>query len=457
MGKKDIAWGYLSQLFNIGSGVILLPIVVTSLSKEHIGLWYVFTALLGLAQLLEFGFLPTLTRQASYVYSGATELKAEGLPERGNSNVNVKILTELISASRKIYRDIALLAAAALMLGGSIYVYSLIGFRDEFNVYIAWFLYVISTLINFYYGYYNGLLRGRGDVTVVNKVIVISRFVMIGISVPVLLWGGGLIGLAVSSFVACIVNRVLISFYFNKDPISKTAKNQASEKSLVQLLWKSSWKLGIVQVGAFLIQRGNMFLAASYLGLQEAANFGLTMQVIILLNSISTQLLNLYLPKMNSLQSKNNKIEVRNLFSMVVFSSWAIFLTGSCFLVFLGNPILNFIGSKASFVDPIILALYCLVMLLELNHSISATYITTLNKVPFLNASLISGISVFILSILLVMNMDNGVLALIVGQGVVQLCFNNWYWPKYAMHDLELNISNLVKYGFSSLVRTFKS
>src|SRR6266567_8101153 len=71
ISRRDIYWGYAAQLLNVGAGLILLPVVVRYFSPEDVGLWFVFITLAGLAQLLEFGFQPTLARNTAYVYAGA--------------------------------------------------------------------------------------------------------------------------------------------------------------------------------------------------------------------------------------------------------------------------------------------------------------------------------------------------------------------------------------------------
>ena len=66
INKNDILWGYLSQFLYIGSGAILIPVAIANLSAEQMGLWYVFFGLAGLAQLLEFGLQPTVSRLSSF-------------------------------------------------------------------------------------------------------------------------------------------------------------------------------------------------------------------------------------------------------------------------------------------------------------------------------------------------------------------------------------------------------
>jgi hypothetical protein len=101
-------WGYLAQALNLGGGLLLLPISARFLSPEDLGLWFVFSALAGLAQLLELGFQPTFARNAAYVYAGAQQLVKTGLPERSDNDdpaVNLGLLSGLLAAARTVYRS----------------------------------------------------------------------------------------------------------------------------------------------------------------------------------------------------------------------------------------------------------------------------------------------------------------------------------------------------------------
>jgi len=95
---------------------------------------------------------------------------------------------------------------------------------------------------------------------------------------------------------------------------------------------------------------------------------------------------------------------------------------------------------------PLPLAILGLVILLELNHSIAGNYLTTINVIPFVRAALWSGLSIALISILLVKVM--GVWALIVGQGVVQLAYNNWKWPIMSIKSLGGCYTKIILGGF---------
>jgi len=77
--QKDIIWSYAAQIFNFGAGILILPIVLKKLQTDELAIWYAFMTLNSFIMLVEAGFSPTISRNISYVYSGAEKLIARGL------------------------------------------------------------------------------------------------------------------------------------------------------------------------------------------------------------------------------------------------------------------------------------------------------------------------------------------------------------------------------------------
>lgn len=77
--KKDIIWNYLGIFFSLGSQVIWLPVLIHYLPPDILGLWYVFVSIGGMVELLDSGFTPTLSHCMTYAWSGAMDLKKQGV------------------------------------------------------------------------------------------------------------------------------------------------------------------------------------------------------------------------------------------------------------------------------------------------------------------------------------------------------------------------------------------
>jgi hypothetical protein len=120
---------------------------------------------------------------------------------------------------------------------------------------------------------------------------------------------------------------------------------------------------------------------------------------------------------------------------------------GCLAVVIVGPFALKIIGANSSLLPRPILIILGIILILEWNHSTFATLITLTNRVPFLASSLISGVGIVFLSLLMAKFTDLGVLGLILSQGIVQIMYNNWYWPRMVCIENETNIYQLAKYG----------
>ncbi|ALV08491.1 O-unit flippase-like protein [Roseateles depolymerans] len=451
--RSELKWGYFAQALNIGAGLLLLPAVVRSLPSEDVGIWFVFMTLTSLAQLLELGFLPTIARNTAYLFAGARSLAGHGLPTdmHTSGQVDPGLLADLTQAARRIYRWVALLGGLILMSVGSLYVLSVMTpTQDRGMVLGAWWLYAAGNICNFYYGYVNGLLQGRGDVVAANQVVIVTRASMLAAGILALSAGGGLLGLGAATFLASVSGRFVAMRFFRRGAIALPERSRESIQHTVQLLWHNASRLGVVQVGAFLIQRANVLVASSFLGVSAAASLGLTVTLLMTLSGVAAVILQVRMPRLASAQATRDIHALRGLYGEVLLIACGAFLAGLLVMIVAGNWCLQLLHSKTLLLPTPLLCWLGLIMLLELNHSLAAGYLTTRNQVPFVRAGLLSGVLICLSSLALVKPF--GVAGLIAAQGVVQLAYNNWKWPREARLDLGVGWLELLSLGFQRIL-----
>lgn len=450
--RRDLAWGLAAQGLNIGLWLVMLPVVLRFLPPAQVALWLVFITIAALAQLLELGFQPTIARNVAYVHGGAQALQATGMEQPLQGPMNTALLAELAAAARFIYRAVAAAAALVLWIGGTAYVLSVTPATESRpDVVAAWAAFSAGYVVNFYFGYLNAFLQGRGDVRQANQVVVVSRLVQLALGCGLVAGGVGLLGLGIASLASTVVGRMLAHrFLARGQALRDTTRPQPAQvRALVGVLWHNAGRYGVVMLGAFLISRANVLIATSRVGLVESASFALAMQVLIIVQTLASLPFNLAMPRLSQLQARGETAQARDLFGAALVAGLLLFTGAALAMLALGNPVLAAIGSATRLPTTPLLAAMCLVFLLEVNHGICANLITTGNQVPFVNAGLFTGLAIALTGWFIAPLA--GVAGLLASIAAWQLAYNNWKWPLEAAHMLQTGYAALVAGGLRRL------
>lgn len=461
--KKDVVWGYLAQFFNIGANILLLPLILHLLPSEVLGIWYIFLAISGFALMLDFGFQPTFARNVTYLLSGATKLKAEGVDNEHEKldHPNYGLLKDLIGTMKRFYGYISLVSLFLMLTVGTWFVDLKVNeIKDALVVHsdilIAWIVFCISTILGFFYSYYNALLNGRGMIKEYNQMTIITKIVYLLFAAIGLLSGYGIIAVAVANLISVIVNRVLAVYFFRRGEILGQLKqtNKSGER-LFPIIWFNAKKVGIGSVGSYFVQRGNVLFVSIFLPLDVVANFGLTSQVMNILAALTPLYLTAHLPEIYRDRINQNFYEIRRIFAESVFVFIISYAAIAAVVLFGGNFLLDLLKSETRLIPFFPLFIYLIIQFLEINHGMAAQFITTRNEVPYVKASLVSGFCIAVLTLFFLSCTDLGVLGPILSAGLVQLAYNNWKWPSVVSKELKASYPRLFVEGFGSLRQWF--
>jgi len=214
--KRDLLWSYSAQVFQYGANVFILPVVLHLLPADQLGIWYVFASISGLVQLLDFGFQPTISRNVTYVFSGARELRKEGVPsEVANASIDYNLLANLVRSCKQLYKWIALGASVILLFFGTAYIRSISPqWNSMVSLQIAWLIYVLSFVVNIYFVYLSPMLIGRGLIKESYKATTYSKVAYIILCFVGLKIGLGLVALSSAYLISVITNRVVSGKFF---------------------------------------------------------------------------------------------------------------------------------------------------------------------------------------------------------------------------------------------------
>lgn len=433
--KKDLLWGYLSQFLQYGAALLVLPLLLRKLTSAELGVWYVFMTISALVSMLDMGFTQTLARNVSYVMGGAKRLQKDGYEVVENAGeVDYGLFKAIIAASRRIFFLIALVALVLLAVPGSAYILHVArGQIEQQTVLLAWGIFVFATVLNLFYKYYTPLLQGRGLFAAFYKLSALGNLGFIAVSSVLLQAGFGLLAVALGYLVSALVGRWLSWLYFYdssfKALIKQAPAAAITSGQIFRLMWHNAWRLGLGVIGAFLILRANTLLASAYLGLATTAAYALTLQVFSVLQSVSTVVFNVQLPKLVQYRVTDQRQALIRTMELGFKYAFGLFTLGTFVLVLLGTSLIRWIGGQTELLPVSLVVWTGIMMLLELSHSLAAGVIVSGNNVPFVKPALLSGFAIMLLSWVGLKYGGYGVAWLIGSQFMVQLAYNNWKWP----------------------------
>lgn len=462
LSKKDVVWSYTAQFFKLASGILILPIILRMLTVEEIALNYLLIALGAMVALFDFGFSPQFSRNITYVFTGATDLKKDGVRVVKDSNtINYNLLVNLIATAKYVYLRIALVITFFLLTFGTWYVYEVTdGFGTVHNALAIWVITILSSFLNFYFAYFDSLLLGRGLIKEANKAVIFSKIVYLILAVSGLYLNFGLLGISTAALIAALVYRAVSFRYFYDDVLRRAIEGVRVDfpkrKELLGSIWYNSRKLGLVLLSGYAINNFSIFLAGLYLDADAIASYGVLKQLVGVILLLSSTLFVSYNPTFSSLRIKGDDSKLIKTFAFSMNVYYVLFIAGATFLVLFGQSILQGIGSQAFLPSSTIIIAYCIVVLLEGNHSNFATFIVTKNQVPFLKSSIIAGLLVVFGYFFILDYTNYGIMGLIAIQGLVQLCYANWKWPLVVCREFSMNFLNFVRIGFFESFRKLR-
>lgn len=459
VGLRDLVWTYSSQILNFGSGLITLPIVLSTLSTEEIAIHYLLLSLSSFVLLLELGFSTQISRSLTYILNGSSDIIEEGLVVSNNQNVvNYRKVKTIILTAKKFYLTISLISLLILISAGTFYFYNLTeGFSNIDFPILIWVLTVLSVFFNLYYTYYNALLIGRGLVKDASKAVLFSKLTNV-VLVVILLWANfALLGVVIANIVSPFIGRFYSHRYlFNREFVKQIRTFHISKQevnNVFKKMWFNGRKLGVIALSTFVATKINLFISGLYLESFTIASFGLLMQFSAILSAISSNVFYLYQPNFAALQAIKDRENLAKAVSLSMICFYLLFSIGSIVIVELAPLLLEIIESNVGMPSKSIVIIFLLITFLEANHSHFGSIILARNSVPFVWPGLISAL-LNLSGVLIVLHYTNyGLLGIVIVQGASQLIYNNWKWPYVILKELKLSYFEFISLGVFECVR----
>lgn len=441
IGRSDIIWSYAATVFQVGAGVFLLPVILTRMSSEAVGLWNIFLTVSSLVLLLDFGFRPSFSRNISYIFSGVTQLQREGVGEiREYNTIDYSLLRSTIRAMQRFYRIVSFVVFFLLMTLGMYYFMTVL---DKYSgnrrdALVAWVLLCAVNCYELYTYYYDALLTGKGYIKRSQQIMILSRCIYLGIAIPLVLAGGGLTVIVLAQFASVVVRRIVsYRVFFNSQMREKLCHATPGQpENVLRAISPNAVKVGLTYLGGFLVNKSTVFLGSLFLTLTEVAVYGITLQVMDVLTRCGTILTVSYTPVIAEARAERDIPRMRQLYMLCTLALFSVMLIGGFLWLLLGEWGLTLINCKTHFLPASMLLVMLVVQWLEKNHVVASLFIQADNRIPFYIPSLLSGTATVLLMWFFLSHLNLGLWSLLLAPGIAQAVYQNWRWPLMIIQEL---------------------
>ncbi|MBQ3395648.1 MAG: hypothetical protein IJG34_09095 [Synergistaceae bacterium] len=440
--RRDVIWSYMGTIVSMGANFFMLPFLMYFLTPDMLGLWYVLVSMGNITALFDFGFAVTFARNITYCWSGANELKKEGVVFSENSEPNYALMKEVLSASKIIYASISVTALLILITAGSLYVRYITRNSGSNVPVIAWLIYAFAVFLNLYYGYYGTFLHGVGAITQANKNMLYARAAHIILMIIFLFMGFGIIGASCAYLVYGLVLRLLGKYHFYKyKDIGKNLAKVQTKTSLAKLkevfitVWHNAWRDGLISICDYLCSQASVIICSVYMPLSQTGIYSIGVQIATAINHISKTLYGAKQPEIQNAYIMSDRAKIRSIMKYIVFTFIGLFIMGVTGFILVGRPLLKLVKPGAVVSVPVFLGIALYNIMLGFRDCY-ASYFSCTNRIVYLKAYIISAISGVALSFIAMGIFDLGVWGLICAQIISQLSYNVWYWPLKAIREI---------------------
>lgn len=441
---------WISISVNLGSSLIVLPLVLHYFSSTELALWLFFAQIMALGSIVDFGFGPAVIRAVSYFVSGAERLPSPGTkfsPAPPGTPPNRIQLQALLGTMHWLYLGLALIGTFLTAVGGAIAARNLLRLAgDHQEHWVALGLQAISLGLALHTVMFSSFQQGFGELPRVRLVEAGIGIARIALVASTLLWGGRLLALAIVQVATQAVIWLSLRHGFQhswKRTMGAASAAGPFDRGLFSELWPSTWRQGIIGVGGYFINQSGGLLAAQLKDATQVSRYLLTLRLFGLVRQMAQAPIYSSIPHFTRLRAQGDLSELRRLFAKRITLTVAL-LAGALFgFVLTFNWGAAALGKPRLLVDGWLYGVMALGLVLEVHHCCHSYLYVTTNHVPFVAASLISGGAVIAFGLLLLPRY--AVTGIIMAQFLVQLSFNNWYPVMLLLRNLDWSFGGYLR------------
>jgi O-antigen/teichoic acid export membrane protein len=432
--NSAVVWSWMFNGLRLASVLALLPLLSHFLSDADFGFYFVLLNLIAVVPLLDLGFLAAINRSLSYAMGGASELRAHGMEtvDQNRGTPNFSLLWKLMHTTRVLYRHLALGVLVLLGAWGTFVASMKIHeTSDPGHAWLAWALTLAGAVFEIYSGWWNVYLRGLNRVLISSRILTLTFALRLVLACGLLLVGAGLLSVPlatlVSSFLQRQISRHFALHFLSAQPAVPPERGEVM--LLLRTLWPNSWRVGVHCLSNYLTPHANMILCLQVLGLSANGQYGLSLQIMTVLQGMSSVWVQVKWPIMGQHLVRHEFKALRQLMRARVGLQIASFVLMAAVAIPITPWLLAQLKTDKSVLPPQWMLLLTLNAFLEGHLTSWATFISLGNRLPFLSITILTNLLSVALSFILLRTTSLGFGALVLGPLLANAAYNYWRWP----------------------------
>jgi len=420
--------------------IIVIPLVLKIFDVNEIALWLLFSVIIGLQSLLDFGFTPTFIRVIAYAFGGTSERELSNPKTVFNGRPNWDSLIKIYGTMRVIYFRLSIIWFGLITLVGTLAVYKQINHLNEPIVgWESWVIIVIISGINIIGFSFSSLLQGANKIALLRRWESIFSLGSIFTSFIVLLLGGGMVELVFANQI-WIIFTVLRNYYLVRTSFPNlilTKTDKLISNTVFDAVKSSSWKSGLGVFMSYGITQLTGVFFAQLGSSEEVAIYLFALRIIVFINQFSQAPFYSKIPRLSKLYAEKRFEEIISIskkgMRYAYFSYTIPFLT----LDFGGEKFLSVINSRVPFPNENLWLLLGIAFLFERFGAMHIQLFSLSNNIIW---HIANGVSGFLnLLVVLITYRFLGVLAFPLGMFVGYVMFYCWYSAKKSYELMRTN------------------
>ena len=404
--NKTVLFILMNRVWTVLGGIGSIYFLTKYLTPEVQGYYYTFSSLITLQLFIELGLTNAIMHFVSHEMASLS-WKPEGVLT-GDAHAKKRMKSILNFATLWFGVGSVLLITLLLPVGVFLLKKGISASAVEnLDIIEPWTILVCATAVNMIITGGMSILEGTGEVQEISKIrIYKSMFSTLTVWI-VLVLGGNLYALAISSMVMGLISVVfLLNKYHNFFIDIFRFKSSLPGISWRNEIWPFQWRIAVSWASGFLTFSLFNPILLIYHGPVAAGKMGMSLQIIMALNNAAMSWIDSKVPTFGGLIALKKIGELNKHFFKALRQSFAFLLLTIVFLLLL----LSYLSATGSqYAERVIpLPYFCLLTIICLaNHIVfsEASYLRAYKGEPFMIVSLINGITTAILASTLIPNL----------------------------------------------------